>query len=94
MPPSSCAHNGVASGGVSVFNRPGRSARALNGAGAAVPEMERMTDLPDKIPPQKRESPPGGARERNERLAEALRRNLVKRKDKKPANPEGKSISD
>jgi hypothetical protein len=33
----------------------------------------------------------GPAQERKQRLAEALRRNLVKRKDKKPANPGGKS---
>jgi hypothetical protein len=32
--------------------------------------------------------------ERKRRLAEALRRNLVKRKDKKETNPEGKSVAD
>jgi hypothetical protein len=37
------------------------------------------------------EKPKGAAQEKTERLAEALRRNLVKRKDKKPANPEAKS---
>ena len=36
----------------------------------------------------------GGLQDRKQRLAEALRRNLVKRKDKKETNPESKSAAD
>ena len=35
-----------------------------------------------------------GLQDRKQRLAEALRRNLVKRKDKKETNPESKSVAD
>ncbi len=37
---------------------------------------------------------PAAAQERKKRLADALRRNLTKRKDKKETNPEGKSKED
>jgi hypothetical protein len=36
----------------------------------------------------------GGLLDRKQRLAEALRRNLVKRKDKNETNPESKSSAD
>ncbi len=37
---------------------------------------------------------PSAALERKKRLADALRRNLTKRKDKKETNPDGKSNED
>jgi hypothetical protein len=36
----------------------------------------------------------GGLQDRKQRLSEALRRNLVKRKDKKETNPGSKSVAD
>jgi len=38
--------------------------------------------------------PPSATQERKNRLADALRRNLAKRKDKKGTNPESKSTED
>jgi hypothetical protein len=50
-----------------------------------------MAKTPDTSKTGEGKTLAGAQQERKERLAEALRRNLVKRKDKKPSNPEGKS---
>ncbi len=55
--------------------------------------IEQMEKAPGTIQTGSK-SRPGPAQNKKERLAEALRRNLVKRKDKKDTNPESKSSAD
>ncbi len=55
---------------------------------------EEMTKAPGTAGTGGGKRRPEAAEGRKERLAEALRRNLVKRKDKKETNPDGKSSAD
>jgi hypothetical protein len=55
---------------------------------------EQMTKAPSTTGTGGGTSRLGGLQDRKERLAEALRRNLVKRKGKKETNPESKSRAD
>ncbi len=59
------------------------------------PEVnEEMVKAPSTIKTGGGTSRLGGLQGRKKRLAEALRRNLVKRKDKKETNPESNSTVD
>ncbi len=53
--------------------------------------IEKVSKEPSPADAGGGKSRPDPAQERKQRLAEALRRNLVKRKDKKSTNPGGKS---
>lgn len=56
--------------------------------------VKEMVKVPNAIQGSGGKTAPAAALERKKRLADALRRNLTKRKDKKATNPESKPNED
>ncbi len=56
--------------------------------------IEEMVKVPNTMHGNGGKMEPAAALERKKRLADALRRNLTKRKDKKETNPESKPNED